>query len=88
MEKPNKVHSTHAVECKGLEGTSITNFKDSLEAPVQVLITTFEDGYREVCCPHLGMDYQKDGCKAKGEGPYPYCYYRRPKEDQNSTQED
>ena len=80
MEQVKEVHSTHVIECKGMQGTSETRFESVFETPVQVLVTTFKDGYREVCCPHLGLAYQKDGCKAQN-GPYPYCYLKRPKED-------
>lgn len=89
MPTKKEVFATNVVECRGKTATcSKVDFQDALERPVQVLITTFRDGTRTVCCPHLGRSLgDTKGCRAgepqggiveansRKKPSYPFCAY-------------
>ena len=77
--KPKEVFATNVINCNGRDfnncGAAL-HYKDALNESIQALITTFRDGSREVCCPHLATNIDDDqSCRAhlRDDSLYPHC---------------
>lgn len=83
------VVTTNTLKCRGRnivkdENMADYRFEAALDNPVYVLATTFSNGAKSICCPHLLPSVKPTNsmvCKATDAflvgdtGKYPYCPY-------------